>query len=38
METDGHHTVSREEGFLNSVTMMHVDIDVEHTLVISEKF
>lgn len=34
MEGDCHHPVSEVEGFLNSITMVDVDINVEHPRVV----
>lgn len=34
MEGNCHHPVSEVEGFLNSITMVDVDINVEHSRVV----
>ena len=35
VETNGHHAIGSEKGLLDTVAMVHVDVNVEHTLVIS---
>jgi hypothetical protein len=35
METDSHHPVSGIESFFYSVTMMYIDVDVKHAIMIS---
>ena len=37
METDGHHPISGIESFFYSVTMMYIDVDVKHAIVISSR-
>lgn len=37
METNGHHPVSGIKSFLYSVSMMYIDVDVKHTIVISSR-
>ena len=37
METDGHNPVSGIESFFYSVTMMYIDVDVKHAIVISSR-
>jgi len=38
METDGHHPVSGIECFFYSITMMYIDVDVKHAIMISSRF
>ena len=38
VEADGHYTVSCVKRFLHSVSVMHIDVDVKHALMISEEF
>ena len=35
METDGHHPVSSIKSFFYPVTMMYIDVDVKHAIMIS---
>ena len=37
MEADSHDTVSRIKGFLNAITMMHINVDVEDAVVVLEQ-
>ena len=37
MEGDCHHAVGRIECFFNSISMVHVDVDVKHTVVVFEE-
>lgn len=34
VERDSHHSVSAVESLFHSITMMHIDVDVEHSVVI----
>jgi hypothetical protein len=35
VETDGHHSVSGIEGFFYTVPVVHVDVDIKHSWVVS---
>lgn len=37
MKTDGHHPVSGIESFFYSVSMMYIDVDVKHAIVIPSR-
>jgi hypothetical protein len=37
VERNGHHTVRQVEGFLDAVTVMDIDVDVENALVLLEE-
>lgn len=36
MEADSHNTISRVECFLNTITVMNVNINIENTIVVSK--
>ena len=37
VERNGHDTVGAVEGFLNAVTVVHIDVDIKHTRVETEE-
>jgi hypothetical protein len=37
VKADGHHSIGQIKSFLNAITMVNVDIDVQHAFVILEK-
>jgi hypothetical protein len=37
VEADGHHPVSGIEGLFYSITMVYIDVDVKHTIMISSR-
>lgn len=38
MEADCQHSVSGVESFFNAVSMVYVDVNVKHSLMIAEEF